>query len=474
MTSKTNNNNRPENTYTRRDFIKTTAAVGASSFLAGMSISCDSQSKAASSLSALKRTKPNFLFVICDQLCMDALSGYGCNDVHTPNLDRLISRGVSFMESHSTSPVCSPARSSMFTGVMPQENGVVSNNRPINSNVPTMGNWFGQAGYQTFYCGKWHLPDTYTCDIDGFTVLPSGQVQGDIADVVVSRNCQAFLEKYNEPAPFVLVSSFMQPHDICYWYLLDHVTVPKETPFAYLKDKLPGLPANHKAWPKAPKNLNKLKWTAFNESQWRYYRYSYYRQVEMLDADIGRVLDALEQSKHADNTVVIFTSDHGDGMGRHSLVTKWHPYDESMKVPLVISWPGIGAMQNVRNNTNLVNGLDILPTMCDLAGIPAPASTWGRSLKPLLMGQSGDWREFISADTNFGGKILRTPQYKYVKYPNDPVEQLFDMLNDPWETKNLYEEAGYSDIVKSHRQLLNDWQNRLKIVKPSPILLPNA
>jgi len=463
------------NGCTRRDFIKTTAAAGACGLLPCMATSGIAQTgQAVSSVPASKPARPNFLFVICDQLCMDALSGYGCGDVHTPNLDRLISRGVSFMESHSTSPVCSPARGSMFTGVMPQEHGVVSNNRPINPNVPTMGNWFRQAGYQTFYSGKWHLPDTYTCDIDGFTVLPAGQVQGDLADVVVSGNCQGFLRKYDEAAPFVLVASFMQPHDICYWYILDKVLTPKELPFSDLKDKLPGLPPNHNVWPKAPKKLDELKWTAFNETQWRYYRYIYYRQVEMLDSDIGRVLDALEQSRHADNTVVIFTCDHGDGMGRHSLVTKWHPYDESMKVPLVISAPNFGVMQDIKNKTNLVNGLDILPTMCELAGIAAPASAWGRSLKPLLEGQVRDWREFISADTNAGGKIVRTSQYKYVKYPNDPVEQLFDMLSDPWETKNLYEESRYRDIVKSHRQLLNDWQSHLKIVKPSPILLPNA
>jgi choline-sulfatase len=265
---------------------------------------------------------PNFVFIISDQLGLDAIAAHGCPDVRTPNLDRLVGRGVSFMESHSTDPVCSPARSSLMTGHMPTETGVISNGRPIHSSVPHMGQWLGERGYETVYCGKWHLPDGYQAEIDGFTVLPAGGGQGDLVDPVVSRSSEAYLKGRSRDRPFLLVASFLQPHDICYWAIRGKTLVPEELPFPAIAGQLPELPPNHTAQPPAPERLARAVYKGFSPEQWRYYIWIYYRQVEMLDADVGRVLDALEDSGEADNTIVILTADHGEGRGRHQHVQK--------------------------------------------------------------------------------------------------------------------------------------------------------
>lgn len=453
-----NQKHRQDRQMDRREILRTGGLIAAGVLGSSRPVSAR---RAASSAPGRKKTQPNFLFIISDQLGLDALSAHGCPDVHTPNIDKLIGSGVSFMESHSTSPVCSPARSSLFTGRMPVETGVVSNNRPIRESCPNSGQWLRRAGYETVYCGKWHLPYGYTTDIPGFDVLPVGQGQGDLVDTVVSRSCEAYLKNRNADRPFLLVASLMQPHDICYWAIKNKQLIPVKPPFPQLADRLPQLPPNHRKLPAAPQRVNQVRFKQFaTEEQWRYYIYVYYRQVEMLDADVGRILRALEVSGNAGNTIVIMTADHGEGRGRHQNVQKWHPYDESMKVPLIVSCPD-KIRQGHRDTTHLVSGLDVMSTMCDYAGIKPPADVRGKSLRPLLEGKDSQWREFLGADCHQTGRIIRTADYKYVKYPNDPVEQLFDMKNDPWETTNLYKETKYSDILSDHRRLLGKWEAHL-------------
>jgi len=443
---------------TRRDFIK----ASATSVLAA---GC-----ASNRFPAIHgKRRPNFLLIICDQLGLDAISAHGCPDVHTPNLDRLVARGVTFMESHSTNPVCSPARSSLMTGRMPVETGVITNTRPIHDNVPDMGQWFRQAGYETVYCGKWHLPEGYPIALDGFDVLPAGQGQGDLVDTVVSRSTEAYLKNRDAKEPFLMVASLLQPHDICYWAIQHRDLVPEEPPFPQLADHLPPLPPNHRVRPPAPKKLDALAYKNFSDLQWRYYIYTYYRQVEMVDADVGRILDALEDSGQADNTIVVLTADHGEGRGRHQHVQKWYPYDESVKVPLIVSCPS-RINKNRRDTDHLVCGLDVISTFCDYARVDPPERVLGRSLRPLLEHRPTEWREFLVVETHVVGRTVRTDQFKYVRYKDDPVEQLFDMRADPWETENLYNSAGYGDVVEEHRRLLREWEVRLLPVTPTPEL----
>ena len=450
--------------FSRRTFLKVSAA-GAGGLAAGQSLA----GRAGAVGAGAKR--PNFLVIICDQLNLDAIAAHGCPHVKTPNLDRLIARGTTFLESHSTNPVCSPARSSIFTGRMPVETGVTTNDLPINPGVPNMGEWLRRSGYQTVYCGKWHLPEGYPpLAMPGFEVMPVGKAQGDLCDPIVSRECEAFLNNRAGGEPFLLVASFLQPHDICYWSIHHDRLVPADLPFAELAGRLPPVPPNNQSRPKAPAKLDRLVFRGFSEAQWRYYLWCYYRMVEILDADVGRLLAALETSGHADNTIVLFTSDHGEGGGRHSHVQKWYPYEESVKVPLIVSCPGRVA-EGLRDADHLVSGLDLMSTVCDYAGAAPPPNVRGFSLRPLLERRAAAWRDYLVTEHHQVGRMVRTARWKYVQYEGDPVEQLFDLKNDPWEMKNLYDDPQYADVVKDHRRRLKEWESQMIV---APAVAPKA
>ncbi|MBT3289418.1 MAG: sulfatase-like hydrolase/transferase [Victivallales bacterium] len=448
----------------RRRFLKYGAATSAA-VTAGPALSAP----------AKQAKRPNFLFIITDQQGLDTLSSYGCPGIRTPHLDRLAARGVSFMESHSTNPVCSPARSSLFTGRTASETGVIKNGLAIRQDVPNMGQWLGKRGYDPVYVGKWHVPQSYTVHIPGFTVIPAGNNgAGTLLDRSVSRGCQGFLHnRGNEGNPFLLVASFLQPHDICQWTSM-HKTAPDVLPFPQIADELPPLPPNFAFDPREPQKVAKQRArqkTNWSKQQWRYYIWAYYRMVEEVDAEIGRVLQALEDSGQAENTVVIFTSDHGEGRGRHQMIVKNYLYEEAVKVPLIVSCPG-RIPEGVKDTTHLVTGNDIMRTVCDYAGVEPPEGVYGGDLRPLLEGRNTEWREFALAEVNLSGPqpgyMLRTPDHKYITYHGDPVEQLFDMRSDPGETKNLAGEARHADTLNAHRKLLREQWARLDFAPNAP------
>jgi len=416
-------------------------------------------------------TRPNVLFLMADQQGLDTLSALGCSDVHTPHLDRLAKRGVAFLESYSSNPLCSPARSSMMTGRPTLETGVIVNGRAIRNTIPNMGQWFRQAGYETVYAGKWHVPISFGPDIPGFDVIDTGiNGQGGVCDTAVSRACQGYLRGRRGAArgkPFLLIGSFLQPHDICQFVSM-HGKSGEMVFRDALGDALPPLPPNHGFDPREPMALQKRARPDWSETQWRYYLYNYYRMVEMVDAEIGRVLQALDDSGEADNTVVVFTSDHGEGRGRHKLVTKNYLYDEAAKVPLLFAAPGRAGAGHV-DRSNLVSTVDILPTVCDLTGVAPPPHVRGNSLAPLLQGKTPQPREFVAAEVAVLGRMIRTPRFKYISYVGDPVEQLFDMQADPGETKNLAGTAGFDADLQAHRRLLAAWEAGLDV---APVDLP--
>jgi len=180
----------------------------------------------------------------------------------------------------------------------------------------------------------------------------------------------------------------------------------------------------------------------------------------MVDAEIGRLLDALRQTGHAANTLVLFTSDHGEGLGHHQMVRKNFLYEESVKVPMIVSFPG-HARADVVEAEHLVSGLDVVPTVCDYVGIKPPPNMHGRSLRPLLEGRASNRRPFVASEVGHRARMIRSERYKYVKYRDDPVEQLFDMKADPNETRNLAGESKLASVVADHRRMLTEWQKRL-------------
>jgi len=411
-----------------------------------------------------KSKRPNFLFIITDQQAIDTISANGCPHLATPAMDHLARTGVSFLESHSANPLCSPARSSFLTSRMTSETGVVVNNRGIRSDIPNIGQWLGERGYESVYAGKWHLPQSFTPNMPGFNVICTGlSGLGNLGDSAVSRACEGYLRNRRSQDPFLLVTSFLQPHDICQWVSM-HTKPPEALPYPQLRDQLPPLPDNFEFDPREPRSVARRTSRSFgwSEEHWRYYIWSYYRHVEMVDAEIGRVLQALEDCGERENTVIVFTSDHGEGMARHQMVTKNYLYEEALKVPLLMSCPGqIG--EGVKDEKHLVSGVDIVPTICDYAGVETPPRALGRSLRPWLEDKDADGHEFVASEVTRTGRMIRTPDYKYIMYQGDPVEQLFDMRADPGETKNLAADQAHAASLEEHQKLLRDFEARLDV-----------
>lgn len=414
---------------------------------------------------------PNLLFIITDQQWAGALSCAGNPYVKTPNLDRLAARGVRFEKSYCTYPLCCPSRATLFTSRMPHELGIYGNfdAELSEKGVPTMGELFTAAGYQTAYAGKWHLQVPFPAfkggAIPGFTVLPlagrnphtidlTKDGKGLTVDPNTADAAVAFLGRPHD-RPFLLTVSVLNPHDICEF-----------TQCEAFRQMLPADPAD---LPPARPNLHDTEtlpsalerfasqhadWT---DRKWREYLCVYYQLVQIADAEVGRVLAALDASDLSDRTVVVFTSDHGEMMGSHQMVTKMKLYDESAAVPLIVAPPGTTAAVD---SEHLVSGLDILPTLLDYAGIAAPASLRGRSLRPLVEGKTVSWRDFVVSENVNGAdaRMVRTARYKYVLFAQgDNREQFFDMETDPGELKNLVGDASLRGELQRHRNLLRQW-----------------
>jgi len=426
------------------------------------------------------RPKPkNVVLIITDQQHIDTISAGGCAEVRTPAMDRLKRSGVSFEQSYTANPLCSPARSAVFTGRTSCECGVHVNGRSIRADIPNLGQWFSEnTDYETFYAGKWHLPRSYSAKIPGFEVINTGIGGfGYLCDTMMSRACDGFLRNRSRSKPFLLVASYMQPHDICEWLRLN-MENPGRLRYPELGDKLPALPENFNFDKIEPEDIRNrrlrnepfrgnAKW---DEEQWRYYRWSYFRNIEQLDAEIGRILQTLEDFGYRDDTLIVMTADHGEGMGHHQMVRKSSFYNEACRVPLLFSWPG-HIPENKTEATHLASGLDMMPTICDYAGIRPPQKMRGASLRGVLEGARAIGRDLVVSEVSTNkGRMLRTGQYKYITYANDPAEQLFDMKKDPGETKNLAADSGHASVLGEHRKLLREHEGRLDV----PQNVPNA
>lgn len=438
---------------TRRQFLQVGAATGAA-FLASPSI-------LAAGTRSTSGARPNVLLIVTDQQGMDTISAGGWSGMRTPNLDRLAQRGVMFTQSYCTNPVCSPARSSIYTGRTCSETGVYYNQLPIREGIPNLGRIFRAGGYETVYCGKWHMPLTRSMDIDGFHVLPGMLAgQGTLCDKAISSASQAYLHTRDRSEPFLMAVNFLQPHDMCNWVGRHHARMDT-LPYPEILDELPPLPPNFaipEAEAKRPWRHYTKDWT---ELQWRYYIWSYYRMVEEVDAEIGRVLNALDDSGQADNTLVIFTADHGEGRGRHQTTQKNFLYDAATKVPFIVAWPGHLPEGRI-DRTTLVSGLDVTATACDAAGLAGPDHNRGLSVLPLARGDNAPTHEFVAADAiKDTGRMIRSSKYKLITFRESDTLQLFDMENDPNEMTNLALSAGHADVLRAHCRALNDWEASL-------------
>ncbi len=428
---------------------------------------------ASGSLGASAASRPNILIIMTDQQCAAAMSCAGNADVKTPAMDRLAANGARFERAYCSDPLCVPSRTTMLTGKMPHETGITTNRdvKTASFSTPLLGRFFSDAGYDCGYAGKWHLPVNQSqTALHGFGWFPAGREK--CPDARIAEAVAEFAGKARK-GPFLMVASFLNPHDICQWARgerLPEGPIPDPPPPA----QCPELPDNFaipENEPEVIRNVQRagkkahptLDWTP---DKWRQYRWAYYRLIEKVDAQIGDVLDALQRAGAADNTLVVFTADHGDGAAAHHWNQKQALYEEPTCVPFIVSGKRFTQPGLVDRDHLVSSGIDLIPTLCDYAGIPLPDGLRGRSVRPIAEGGTANaWRDSVVVETEFDygeeprgihGRLLRTARYKYVVYSEGANrEQLFDLELDRGELKSLA-------LAPDKKAILQDCRNRLR------------
>ncbi len=411
--------------------------------------------------------RPNILLLMTDQHAATALSCVGNHDLKTPALDQLAAEGVRFDRAYVTQPLCMPCRSSLQTARYPHEIGVISNGRPIQGNVPLLGNLVSEAGYESAYIGKWHV---------GTSLEKAGYAESMNAerDRDKSQMAREFLMRERDK-PFFLTVSFLNPHNVCQLARGQELPDgPIGSPPTALNE-LPSLPDNFDVPENEPTAIREVQAKSggkhyptqdWDELQWRQYLWGYYRLVEKVDHEIAQVIDALDKSGQRDNTVIIFVSDHGEGVAMHHWNQKQILYEQAVRVPFIISWRGKTKPRVSDLLTSVA--LETPATILSYAGAEQPESMRGISLAEFAVGGNvSKEREFVVAETMFAsgnrslgleGRMIRTNKYKYCIYDvGQQREQLFDMEADPGETNNLVVDEKFNDELNRHRTLITDW-----------------
>jgi arylsulfatase len=417
--------------------------------------------------------RPNIVIILTDQQQSGMLGAAGTPNLRTPAMDSIAAAGVRFERAFTACPQCSPARAALLTGRWPHRTGVLGNivrdeppadagcSLPLDPALPNLASAFRAAGYETAWFGKWHLgrdPSRY-----GFE--PSS---GDPTDPETTRRAVEFL-RGTHGRPFLLAASYVNPHDI-YLARVAAIDAPANEAAglpASLEDDLAGKPAAQRVFRDEDQGKDGR---GYGPASWQRYRRRYKSLVEMVDGEIGQVLAALRAADPA--AVVVFTADHGELGGAHGLLYKGPMmYEELVRVPLVISWPGRiepGA------DRSLVSNVDLLPTLCDLAGVPAPPGIDGASLGPLLLRRDPAPRRRDTVFAEYHGKqkwripirMVRTDRWKYVRY-RDGAEELYDLEADPWEIRNLAADPVSAETKRGLSARLDAWIARTADPFPS-------
>lgn len=440
----------------------------------------------------LGATKPNVLLIISDDLAA-TLGCYGHPQAKTPQLDALASRGVMFDRAYCQFPHCNPSRSSMLSGLRPNTTRVTNNEDNLYTNIPgvlTLPHHFRQNGYATARCGKifhlgvptglesmddpqaWDFGTPFKSELpyppkrESMVKVKAGKKQGlgwqeipceddDLCDGFFAKTAIEWLEKRDATKPFLLAVGFHRPH------------LPLVAPAKYFdlypleSITLPDAPADDEADIPPPARNGAVPGYALTATpeQRRAAIRAYLATVSYMDAQAGRVLDAVKKLGMQDNTIVIFTGDHGWHLGEHSLWHKRSLFEESARVPFMVFAPGMKG--NGQRSASLVEMLDVFPTFCDLTGVPSPANLQGKSLRPLLDDPKATVHDaaFTQArrgkDAEHWGRSVRTARWRCTEWDEgrNGIE-LYDHDTDPHEYRNLAGDPQHAQVLKELRAVL--------------------
>ncbi len=484
--------------------------------------------------------RPNILFIFTDDHCEQALSAYDPTKITTPNMDRIAKEGMRFTRCYVTNSICGPSRAVIQTGLHSHLNGFYRNGIHFDGSQQTFPKLLRANGYETAVVGKWHLSSTPQ-GYDYFDVLigqgpyynPPMKTMDENGEVVVREHVGYTTEVITEKAldwlkterdadkPFMLMYQHKAPHRDWqpapqYLNWLDDVTIPEpETLYDDYSNRASPAAKQYMEIGRnmrdtdlklvAPNNLTpeqKAKWDAAYDPknaafeaakgamsdreilQWKYQRYvkDYLRCVRSVDDGIGEVLDYLDEAGLADNTLVIYSSDQGWYLGEHGWFDKRWMYEESLKTPLLVRWPGQIKPESVRDE--IVSNLDFAQTMLDAAGVPVPGNMQGESLVPLLRGKTiPDWRktfyyhyyEYPGAHDVARHRGVTNGDFKLIHFYMTDEWELFDLSEDPNELNNAYGKPRYAQIQADLTDELERLRVYYKVPKKDPdIVLANG
>jgi arylsulfatase A-like enzyme len=506
------------NRLSRRNFLKTTTALAATGpFILGTK----------------EAKKPNLLFIWTDEQRADTMAVYGNTHIHAPHLNKLASESVVFEHAYDTQPVCTPARATVMTGLWPHTTGMIRNNIALPGDAKCFPEILSDPDYRTGYMGKWHLGDEvfkqhgfeewqsmedqywsyYSESRDKNTVSdycrflrelgikPDEQERGTFSrgfcsNLPIEQCKPKFLElracdflKRHRNEPFMLYVNFLEPHPPFNGPLNDEHD-PGEVVFPRnfndpLEEDEPKRNRRHRE-----ENIRNKKGQLLTDEEWRRLIQVYWGLVTQVDRSVGAILAKLEDLGLADNTIVVYTSDHGDMMASHKMLHKSVMYEEAMRVPWLIRAPQLGPSQRVLKGR--FSHIDLVPTLLDLMGHSTPDLLPGHSLLPAMKGSkavencvfcqwNGEADEEIKTHKSkrtmaAGSRASKSPSIRTVIAPDgwklslcdfDKCE-LFDLNTDPGETTNLYYKSGHDEVIRCLSERIRAWQESVK----DPLRLP--
>lgn len=453
--------------------------------------------------------KPNFLFIFADDQAYDTIRSHGQHEIHTPNLDRLVSSGLTFTHAYNQGgyhgAVCVASRTMLNTGLYLWNARAAEGKLKSEYQAKGMmwSQLLGKAGYESYFTGKWHVKaDTnviftkaqnvrggmpnqtkegYNRPIDGkpdpwspydpkFGGFWKG---GKHWSEVVGDDAVEFLgHAAKRDNPFFMYIAFNAPHDprqapkkFVDMYPINKIALPE--PF------MPEYP-----WKDAMgcgKGLRDEKLAPFprTERSVKINRQEYYAIITHMDEQIGRILDALDKTGKADNTYIFFTADHGLGCGHHGLMGKQNVFDHSIRVPFMIAGPGVA--KNKKNSAPIYMQ-DVMPTTLELAGVDKPDYVQFESLMPLVKGEKKQSRDAIYSAYVNKQRAVTMGDWKYITYPTAKKELLFNLKSDPWETKDLAGDSAHTsriaDMKARLQQLQKETGDTLDLDAPVPVKKP--
>ncbi len=444
----------------------------------------------AAGQAAASDPRPNILWICTDQQRWDTIRSLGNQHIRTPNIDRLVANGVAFENAYCQSPICTPSRAGFLTGMYPSSvHGCMNGNDRWDDAAPLVTKTLADAGYDCGLAGKFHLSGAQgriepRAD-DGYRVFhwshhpaddwPEGHayvdwlrsqgkdyrsiyqqlgyIPSEFHQTTWCADRAIEFMKEERSGPWLFSLNCFDPHS--------PFDPPQEWLDHYPESEMPG-PLFRESDLAAQERLKEVNFQRParrpEEMNARSYQAKYYAMIELIDHNVGRMLDALEESGQSENTVVIFTSDHGETLGDHGLLLKGCRFYESLvHVPLVISWPG-RFRQGLRSRA-LVELTDLAPTFLDVAGLPVPAAMHGKPLTSILQGESpaDSHREFVRSEyyralagVQSFGTMVRSRQYKHVVYHGHGLGELFDLEADPGEFDNLWDDSRFAQVRHDH------------------------